>query len=67
MKEYTPAEIESKTGLGVSEVMDYILEGILIAERKGCCYRVSEDDLSDFLDMKAKGKLPARPPRKCGE
>ncbi len=66
MKEYTPAEIGEKTSMNVSEVMDYILEGVLIAERKGCCFRVSEDDLKDFLDMKEEGKLSVRPPRMCG-
>lgn len=66
MAEFTPAEIAEKTDLNVSTVMDYILEGVLPAERKGCCYRVSEEDLKDFMDMKEKGKLPHRPPRKCG-
>lgn len=66
MKEYTPAEIAQKTGFEVSTVMDYILEGLLIAKRGDCCYRVSEEDLNHFLDMKEKGKLPTRAPRKCG-
>jgi len=67
MSEYTPAEIAHKTEMNVSTVMDYILEGVLPAERKGCCYRVSEEDLNAFMDMKEKGKLPVRPPRMCGE
>lgn len=56
-KYYTPQEIADNLKLNINTIYQYIRENKLKAVKIGNRYRISENDLKEFLDRSKEGSI----------